>query len=92
MFMPFDDWWSERVFENSKSFLTRKDLVLFIANKDGGAHFETEVDERYDGFRKSWSGGSSLFGRQSGMKRGYDNIPVYPAVRQIAHELLHSKL
>ena len=91
-FVPFDDWWGERVFENSKSSLTRGDLVLAIANKDGGAHFDTEVDERYDSFRKSWSGGSSLVGRQSGLKRGYDNIPIYPAVRQIAYELLHSGL
>jgi hypothetical protein len=57
--LAFDDWRKELVFENRKSRLTRKDLVLTIANKDGGAHFDTEVDERYDDFRKSWSGGSS---------------------------------
>jgi hypothetical protein len=91
-FVTFDEWWSERVFENHKSYLTRKDLVLSIANKDGGAHFDTEVDERYDDFRKSWSGGSSLVGRRSGMKRGYDNIPIYPAIRQVGYELLNSKL
>jgi len=91
-FVTFDDWWGERVFENPKSYLTRKDLVLAIANKDGGAHFDTEVDERYDDFRKSWSGGSSLVGRRSRLKRGYDNIPIYPAVRQIGYELLHSEI
>ncbi len=91
-FVPFDSWWGERVFENQKSCLTRRDLVLTIANKDGGAHFDTEVDERYDNFRKSWSGGSSLVGRRSGVKRGYDNIPIYPAVRQMGYELLHSEL
>ena len=91
-FVPFDNWWGERVFENQKSYLTRRDLVLAIVNKDGGAHFDTEVDERYDDFRKSWSGGSSLIGRRSGVKRGYDNIPIYPAVRQIGYELLHSEL
>ena len=77
--LAFDDWWKEIVFENPKSRLTRKDLVLTIANKDGGAHFDTEVDERYDDFRKSWSGGSSLVGRRSGAVRGYDNVPIYPA-------------
>lgn len=88
----FDNWWGERVFENKKSYLTRRDLVLAIVNKDGGAHFDPEVDKRYDDFRKSWSGGSSLIGRQSGIKRGYDNIPIYPAVRQMGYELLHSEL
>ena len=90
-FLVFDDWWGERIFENSQSFLTRGDLVLAISNKDGGAHFDREVEERYDDFRKSRSGGSSLVGRRSGIARGYDNVPIRPAVRQIAYELLHSK-
>jgi len=88
--LAFDAWWEECVFENTQHSLTRRDLVLAVTNKDGGAHFDTEVDERYDQFRKSWSGGSSLVGRRSGTKRGYDNIPIYPAVRQVAYELLHS--
>lgn len=90
--VAFDDWWGEHIFENRRSFLTRKDLVLAIANKDGGAHFDTEVEVRYDDFRKHWSGGSSLVGRRSGVKRGYDNIPIYPAIRQIAYEILNSNL
>jgi hypothetical protein len=90
--LPFDDWWKQRIFENQSSYLTRKDLVLAVTNKDGGAHFDNEVDKRYDDFRKTWSGGSSLFGRRSGIKRGYDNIPIYPAIRQIAFELLQSNL
>lgn len=91
-FAQFDSWWGERVFANQKSYLTRRDLVLAVVNKDGGAHFDAEVEERYDDFRKSWSGGSSLVGRRSGAKRGYDNIPTYPAVRQMGFELLHSQL
>lgn len=88
----FDDWWGERIFENSKFSLTRNDLVIAISNKDGGAHFDPEVEEKYDNFRKSWSGGSCLVGLRSGVKRGYDNIPIYPAVRQMGYELLHSNL
>lgn len=90
--LAFDAWWKECVFENENTQhrLTRRDLVLAVTNKDGGAHFDTEVEERYDQFRKSWSGGSSLVGRRSGTKRGYDNIPIYPAIRQVAYELLHS--
>jgi len=91
-FVPFDNWWGERIFENQESYLTRRDLVLAIVNKDGGAHFDTEVDKRYDDFRKVWSGGSSLIGRRSGVKRGYDNIPIYPAIRQMGYELLYSEL
>jgi len=86
--LEFLDWWKgERVFRSSEHFLTRKDIVLSVANKDGGAHFDSEVEEKYDAFRHAWSGGSSLVGITSGIKRGYDNIPVYPAIRQIAYEL-----
>jgi hypothetical protein len=88
-FIEFDEWWSEeKVFVSSESKLTRKDLVLAVANKDGGAHFDDKVQKNYDDFRHSWSGGSTLVGTSSGKERGYDNIPIYPAIRQIGYELL----
>jgi len=90
-FTNFDNWWSEEeVFKSSKASLTRRDIVLSVANKDGGAHLDAKVPEKYDHFRKTWSGGSTLTGINSGIARGYDNIPTYPAVRQIAYELLSS--
>ncbi len=88
--LPFQDWWEEQIFRNHNHNLTRGDLVLAVANKDGGAHVDSEVETRYDQFRQSWSGGSTLVGIKSGLLRGYDNIPTFPAIRQIAHELLHS--
>ncbi|HGF7511452.1 TPA: hypothetical protein AB5A35_003429 [Vibrio cholerae] len=88
-YVEFETWWSkEEIFRSPKASLTRKDLVLAIANKDGGAHFDKEVTSNYDDFRKKWSGGSCLVGINSGIKRGYDNIPTLPAIRQIAYELL----
>ncbi len=88
-FIEFNAWWNEeKVFESVESSLTRRDLILSVANKDGGAHFETKVQKKYDDFRHSWSGGSTLVGNNSGHLRGYDNMPIYPAVRQIGHELL----
>ena len=90
-YINFKDWWEkEEVFKSCKHSLTRKDLIMTMVNKDGGAHFDKVVDEKYDNFRQTWSGGSTLVGNSSGIKRGYDNIPTYPAVRQIAHELLSS--
>ncbi|MCI5147258.1 MAG: hypothetical protein D3923_17455, partial [Candidatus Electrothrix sp. AR3] len=59
----FNTWWSgEKVFKSSKASLTRKDIILSVANKDGGAHFDTKVQDKYDHFRKTWSGGTSLVG------------------------------
>jgi hypothetical protein len=88
-FIPFEEWWDiENIFDSGNSSLTRKDLVLSVANKDGGAHFDTKVQKKYDDFRHKWSGGSTLVGIKSGIRRGYDNIPVYPAIRQIGYEIL----
>ena len=87
--LPFINWWeTEIIFSSHNSFLTRKDLVLSVANKDGGAHFDQKVQKKYADFRHTWSGGSTLVGTKSGIKRGYDNIPIYPAIRQIGYELL----
>ena len=90
-FTSFEDWWDiEKVFDSGKSSLTRKDLVLSVTNKDGGAHFDTKVQSNYDEFRHNWSGGSTLVGINSKLARGYDNIPIYPAIRQIGYELLRT--
>jgi len=87
--LNFEEWWAtEVIFQSSSSALTRKDLILSVANKDGGAHFDVEVEKKYDDFRHSWSGGSTLVGSKSGTRRGYDNIPIYPAIRQIGYELI----
>jgi len=86
--LSFTDWWSEeKILMSGSCSLTRKDLVLAVANKDGGAHFDKRVEQKYDEFRHSWSGGTSLVGTQSRQSRGYDNIPTRPSIRQIAHEL-----
>lgn len=92
MRLPFKEWWEEIVFRNADHRLSRKDLILAVANKDGGAHFDQEVETRYDAFRQTWSGGSSLIGIRSREHRGYDNIPSFPAIRQIAYEVLKSEV
>ncbi|RVU35486.1 hypothetical protein EOE67_14035 [Rheinheimera riviphila] len=89
-YLDFNAWWEEVVFLTPNASLTRQDLVLQMANKDGGAHVDAKVEEKYDRFRNSWVAGSSLVGIKSGTVRGYDNIPTYPAIRQIAFELLAS--
>jgi hypothetical protein len=87
----FMEWWEEEIIMASDhNTLSRKELVLSMANKDGGAHFDRNVASKYDAFRKSWSGGSSLVGTSSGIRRGYDNIPTRSSIRQIAHELFLS--
>ena len=90
--LDFESWWEkEAIFSTVNGVtLTRKDLILTMANKDGGAHYDEAVTARYDAFRHSYSGGSTLIGLHSGVKRGYDNVPIHAAVRQIGYEVLAS--
>jgi hypothetical protein len=85
------EWWDkEKIFQSTTSHLTRRDLILQMTNREGGAHFDDKIQKKYDEFRHSWSGGSTLVGTKSGVVRGYDNIPVRPAVRQIGYEVLRT--
>lgn len=89
--LGFEDWWrTERVFVSPSASLTRRDLVLAVANKDGGAHFDIEVEKKYDEFRHSWSSRKKYVGIRSGVVRGWDNIPINPAIRQIVFELMQT--
>ena len=80
---PFNDYWERIVFiDNQGRSFTRKSIVLAIANQDGGAHIDPNMDEDYYDLSRRNS-----MGWQSG-----NNPPVtkaeLAAVRQIAHEIL----
>src|ERR1700677_3549267 len=47
-FIPFNEWWKERVYVQNTLSLTRERLVLDASNKDGGAHVDAEVPENYE--------------------------------------------
>lgn len=47
-YLPFEVWWNEEVFRSPDgTVLTRGDFVSIVANQDGGAHVDPEIDERY---------------------------------------------
>ncbi len=66
---------------------SRKDLILAVANKDGGAHVDPVLDEKYADLSRR----NSLAWRTSS-PRGDAPLksPEKAAVRQITHEILKS--
>ena len=47
-FLDFDMWWNRIVIKDSKGNLfSRRDLVLTVADQDGGAHSDPEIDSAY---------------------------------------------
>ena len=88
--IPFDVWWSTNIIykDNKKNMFTRKDLVLSVANTDGGAHIDPKLDEAYAQFSRFNSLGWKIF--KDGVAEDFQNTPVLPSIRQIAHELLRT--
>lgn len=83
----FDPWWNGIVFiDKDKNEFSRKDIVLTLANKEGGAHVDTALDSKYADLRKNNS--LNLFSVASDGKQtpSADQVPV--TMRQIAHEVL----
>jgi hypothetical protein len=87
-FIPFDDWWNAPVLMDTESrLLTRKELILAVANKDGGAHVDPNLDETYSRLTRNNSLGWVSIQNDK-------IIPVPDAapttIRQITHEILSS--
>jgi hypothetical protein len=81
--VSFDVWWNKIVVVDfKKRSFSRRDLVLALANKDGGAHVAPDIPEKYylltRGNSLEWTNGHG--------------VPILgialTSVRQIAHEVL----
>ncbi len=84
--IDFETWWNAEIYDNRNGdVLTRKGLVLNLANKDGGAHID-DLKQEYKSFKKN----NIIQFKVNDSLQGFDNIPAYPAVMQIAWELLQS--
>jgi len=84
--LPFTNWWTMPVFMTGRrEVMTREDVVLVVANQDGGAHVDPSVDELYE-----------EISQRNGLRwiAGFDGgeiplpDPVRPSLRQIGHEVL----
>ena len=83
--VQFQEWWDKVVICIEGHELTRKDLVLTITNKDGGAHVDTIRPENYT-VAKTTSLSLNINDTETDFLR---NV-VYASVAQIGWELLNS--
>lgn len=86
--VPCPEWWVQPVYFISGLLLSRKDVILAAANKDGGAHVDApdvKLDALNEGF---W------LKTESGEDGGTVSTPVvrnhFRMLRRFADELLHS--
>ncbi len=97
--MPFARWWSvEPVFVHRAKDYTRRLISLSAANKDGGAHVDSELEEYYE----TLAAGQYMIGITGNLEYGGhpppfpQGVTIYPRnahfalIRQFAHEFLCS--
>ncbi len=83
----FQEWWSRYVLrDHDGARFTRKDLVLTLANKEGGAHVDPELEREY--VRLSRENSLQYYYSVGGTDMPWPNDPVPHTVRHVAHELL----
>jgi len=86
--VPFDVWWNKKVIKDQPgTTFSRKDLILSVCHKDGGAHIDARLNEKYGDLTRNNS-----LGVIYELKNSSGPIPgiELASVRQIAHEVLKS--
>ena len=84
--IDFDEYWNETVFiDKHNEFFSRKDVVLYLANQDGGAHIDPKLDKKYVELSRHNS-----LGWQAGDIPDMRDLKgaELAAMRQISHEIL----
>ncbi len=85
--LPFEDWWERRAARDKVGrFLTRRTLILAMANTDGGGHVDPELDATYANLSRNNSMGWKLKTEDGSLAPKHG--PHFATARQVAHELL----
>jgi hypothetical protein len=90
-FFPFNYWWNEEGLYNVQAGkVTRRSLVLAVANKDGGAHIDTSFPADYQELLDGAGWGMTVNRPNGTTGKVKPEDANLSAIRQIAYEVLHS--
>jgi hypothetical protein len=86
-----DQWWGQIVYVlEHDTRLSRKDIVLAAANKDGGAHVDANLTPEYERLITPGSLGTLVIEKSGGTEEHPITEGHFLALRQMAYELLNS--
>lgn len=86
--VQFNTWWNKIVLSDCfKNRFTRKDLVLTLADADGGAHVDPLLEEKFVKLSRLNSTGWRV--SEKNIDRPAER-PDFPSLRQITHEVLRT--
>jgi hypothetical protein len=84
-YVRFPNWWNQTViFDSRQHAFNRRDLVLVLSNKDGGAHVDPTLDQAYVELSRNNSVGWTI---QDGSGRRPMIEVERHSMRQIAYEV-----
>lgn len=83
--LDFQDWWDENIISVNGHNYSRKEIVLDMAHKDGGAHVDNMVPQKYYETKNT-----PLSLNIDGIKTNFERNIAYASVAQIGWELLNS--
>lgn len=89
--IAFENWWNGTViiFNCGESTVTRKELILNVANKDGGSHYDLDINEIYESI--AYLGATGLPGPVRHGRLEFESRKLVDfSIRQMAHEILRS--
>lgn len=88
--MSFQEWWEGvRVIRDKYGYtFARKDLVLELVDRDGGAHIDPCLKADYANLSRFNSVGWIFV--KNDIKGTFKNSPVLPSIRQIMYEVLEA--
>lgn len=88
--LSFPDWSGEIVFSDQhKRLFRRKHVLKLLANQDGGAHVDPELDDTFAVMKTNDLTGWVVT-KADGTTTPFSNDPVYATMRQMAFEVLQS--
>ena len=87
VWLGFDNWWNNPVIKTQDRTYSRRELVLILANKEGGAHVNPTLTAHYEKLKHE---GSGIFLSQNGKKPEPMTKQEHTCLRQIAFELIES--
>lgn len=86
--VTFDAWWSDPCGHDARgNVFSRRDLVLDVANKDGGAHVDRKLRRKYVALTRENSLGVSVTIPVELTARPIKGNPALVGIRQVAFEL-----
>jgi hypothetical protein len=88
--VPVIKWWDQIVMVLNGQRISRKDIVLAAANKDGGAHVDAELSAEYKALAKDGAVGSFVYQTQDARVEAPIQGAHLVSLRQLGYELLHS--